>query len=162
MLAFLIVLLVIVAIIALSSIKVVNQSEVYIIERLGKYFCTWREGVHFKLPLVDRVAARYVDSALKLEMKPFDVKTSDEKVLTLKTTVILKVVDYYKYTYTQASQQFENLIHDELNYICKGYPSYKIEESLKEIEDKVFKITEGSPVMKNIGLNCLELSIKMN
>ena len=146
----------------MACVKITSKNEVYIIERLGKYFCTWREGVHFKLPLVDRVAARYVDSALKLEMKPFDVKTSDEKVLTLKTTVILKVVDYYKYTYTQASQQFENLIHDELNYICKGYPSYKIEESLKEIEDKVFKITEGSPVMKNIGLNCLELSIKMN
>ena len=35
--AFLIVILVIIAIIAFKSIKVVNQSEVYIIERLGKY-----------------------------------------------------------------------------------------------------------------------------
>lgn len=144
----------------ISCVKIVSKNEVYIIERLGKYFCTWREGVHFKLPLLDRVAARYVDSTMKLVMNPFDVKTSDEEMITLKTIVILKVVDYYKYTYSQAPQQFENLIHDELNCICRNYPSHKIDESLKEIEYKVFNNVDNSPAMLNIGLKALELTIQ--
>ena len=43
-------------IVALFSIKVVRQAEVYIIERLGKYCKTWGTGIHMLVPFIDRVA----------------------------------------------------------------------------------------------------------
>ena len=55
--AFLIVLLIIIAIIAFKSIKVVNQSEVYIIERLGKYYKTAEAGLTIIFPFIDRVSS---------------------------------------------------------------------------------------------------------
>ena len=61
MLAFFIVLLIIIAIIAFKSIKVVNQSEVYIIERLGKYYKTAEAGLTFILPFIDLININYPD-----------------------------------------------------------------------------------------------------
>ena len=51
-----IILLVVVIVIILPSVKVVPQSKAYVIERLGSYLTTWHNGLHFKIPFVDRVA----------------------------------------------------------------------------------------------------------
>ena len=42
----------------LKSIKIVNQSESYIIERLGKYYKTAYAGLHFIVPLLDKIRAK--------------------------------------------------------------------------------------------------------
>ena len=52
---FLIILLVIILIIAFKSIKVVRQSEVYIIERLGKFHKVADAGLTIIIPFVDHV-----------------------------------------------------------------------------------------------------------
>ena len=52
----LIVILVIIFIIILPNVKVVPQSMCYIIERLGSYYATWTNGLHFKIPFIDRFA----------------------------------------------------------------------------------------------------------
>ena len=52
---FLIILLVIVIVIAIKSIKVVRQSEVYIIERLGKFHKIADAGLTIIIPFVDKV-----------------------------------------------------------------------------------------------------------
>ena len=38
-----------------SCIKIVPQEHAYVIERLGKYLCTWHAGLHFKFPIIDNV-----------------------------------------------------------------------------------------------------------
>ena len=50
-------LLIIVGIILIPCIKVVPQSKTYVIERLGSYYVTWSNGLHFKMPFIDRVAS---------------------------------------------------------------------------------------------------------
>ena len=67
---FLIILLVIIIIIALKSIKVVNQSEVYIIERLGKYYKTADAGLTFILPFIDRVSSVVLLKELTMDITP--------------------------------------------------------------------------------------------
>ena len=54
----LIVLLLIVLILLLSCVKIVPQATAMVVERLGGYRATWSVGLHFKLPIVDRVARR--------------------------------------------------------------------------------------------------------
>ncbi len=49
-----IVLLVIIAVIAVSCIHIVPQAKAYVVERLGGYQSTWDVGLHFKVPFIDR------------------------------------------------------------------------------------------------------------
>ena len=50
------ILAVIVVLILVSCIRIVRQAQALVIERLGAYQATWSTGLHFKLPIVDRVA----------------------------------------------------------------------------------------------------------
>ena len=52
---FLILLLVIIAVIALTSLCIVPQGNAWVIERLGKYSATWHAGLHLKTPILERI-----------------------------------------------------------------------------------------------------------
>ena len=41
-----------------SCIKIVPQAQAAVVERLGAYVATWSVGLHFKLPIIDRVSKR--------------------------------------------------------------------------------------------------------
>ena len=53
--AFLVI-IVILFLILLSNIKIIPQAKAAIVERLGAYRSTWRTGVHFTMPFIDRIA----------------------------------------------------------------------------------------------------------
>ena len=52
--------LLVIAIIIISNIKIVSQTNAYVIERLGRYHKTWDTGIHCLVPFIDRIA---VDSS---------------------------------------------------------------------------------------------------
>ena len=54
----LIVILILLVVIIFSCIKVVPQASTYVIERIGSYYVTCGNGLHFKLPFIDRIANR--------------------------------------------------------------------------------------------------------
>ena len=43
-------------IVIISGIKIVPQASAYVVERLGAYHETWQTGMHFRLPILDRIA----------------------------------------------------------------------------------------------------------
>ena len=51
-------LIVIFILIVIRNIMVVPQAQAYILERLGAYKETWEVGLHFKIPLIDKVSNR--------------------------------------------------------------------------------------------------------
>ncbi|MEX3610708.1 SPFH domain-containing protein [Rothia sp. LK2588] len=53
---FIIALIVAIALLLLMSVVVVPQSDVYVIEKLGKYNRTLFSGLHFRVPLIERIA----------------------------------------------------------------------------------------------------------
>ena len=57
------VLIVVALILIISNIHVVPQARAYVVERLGTYSKTWKNGIHFKIPFVDSV--RYFSKATK-------------------------------------------------------------------------------------------------
>ena len=91
--AFLIVILVIIAIIAFKSIKVVNQSEVYIIERLGKYYKTAEAGLTLILPFIDRVSSVVLLKELTMDIPPQGVITKDNVTINIDTVVFYQITD---------------------------------------------------------------------
>ena len=56
MLEYVLIIVAVVFIILVTNIKIVPQARAYIVERLGAYKCTWKTGVHFTVPFIDRIA----------------------------------------------------------------------------------------------------------
>ena len=100
---FLIILLVIIAIIAFKSIKVVNQSEVYIIERLGKYYKTAEAGLTLILPFIDRVSSVVLLKELTMDIPPQGVITKDNVTINIDTVVFYQITDPEKSVYEIAN-----------------------------------------------------------
>ena len=96
---FLIVLLVIILIIAVKSIKVVRQSEVYIIERLGKFHKVADAGLAIIIPFVDRVRSVVSLKQQTMDVPPQGVITKDNVTITIDTVVFYKVTDPAKAVY---------------------------------------------------------------
>ena len=96
---FLIVLLVIILIIAVKSIKVVRQSEVYIIERLGKFHKVTDAGLTIIIPFVDRVRSVVSLKQQTMDVPPQNVITKDNVTITIDTVVFYKVTDPAKAVY---------------------------------------------------------------
>ena len=89
----------IVLIILLCSLKIVNQTDKYVIERLGKYLCTWDTGIHFLAPFVDRIQKRVSMKEQIYDFPPQPVITKDNVTMQIDTVVFFNVTDPKLFTY---------------------------------------------------------------
>ena len=96
---FLLILLVIILVIAFMSIKIVKQSEVYIIERLGKFHKVADAGLTIIIPFVDRVRSVVSLKQQTMDVPPQGVITKDNVTITIDTVVFYKVTDPAKAVY---------------------------------------------------------------
>lgn len=82
-----------------KSVNVVPQSEVYVVERFGKYTRTLNAGLNFIVPFLDRVA--HDISILERQLEEFDISviTKDNVEVNLETTIFYRVVDASKSVY---------------------------------------------------------------
>ena len=94
-----IVILVIVAIVVLSCINVVPQAKAYVVERLGGYQTTWGVGIHFKMPLIDRVAKRVILKEQVVDFAPQPVITKDNVTMRIDTVIFFQITDPKLYAY---------------------------------------------------------------
>ncbi len=51
----LIVLIIFILILLLSNIRIINQSKVAVVERLGRFKTVWQAGIHVKTPFIEKV-----------------------------------------------------------------------------------------------------------
>ena len=96
---FLVVLVIFAIVIITSWIKVVPQSEAYVVERLGTYRATFETGLHFLLPMLDRVAKKVNLKEQVVDFKPQPVITKDNVTMQIDTVVFFLISDPKLYTY---------------------------------------------------------------
>lgn len=94
-----IILLIIIAAVAVSCVKIVPQAKSYVIERLGGYQCTWNVGLHFKVPFIDRVARRVSLKEQVLDFPPQPVITKDNVTMRIDTLIFFQITDPKLYSY---------------------------------------------------------------
>ena len=94
-----IVLLVIAAILVASCVKVVPQANAYILERLGGYQATWEVGIHWKWPIIDRVAKKVLLKEQVVDFAPQPVITKDNVTMRIDTVVFYQITDPKLYAY---------------------------------------------------------------
>jgi regulator of protease activity HflC (stomatin/prohibitin superfamily) len=90
---FLIVIFLIIVVLAIRSIKIVQQSEVCIIERLGRFHKVAEAGVNIIVPFVDNVRAVVSLKQQTMDIPPQGVITSDNVTITIDTVVFYRITD---------------------------------------------------------------------
>ena len=99
MLGVLFVLFVIIVFVAYKTIKIVRQSEVYIIERLGRYHKVAGAGLTIIVPFIDRVRSVVSLKQQTMDIPPQNVITADNVTITIDTVVFYKITDPAKAVY---------------------------------------------------------------
>ena len=107
----LIAILVIVLIVLIANICIVPQAHAYVIERLGSYRETWSNGLHVKLPFIDRISKKVNLMEQVVDFPPQSVITKDNVRMQIDTVVYYQITDCKLYAYGVTSPIFaiENL-----------------------------------------------------
>ena len=87
------------AIIAISNIYVVRQSQAYVIERMGAFRKVQGVGIKMKAPIFDRIAKKVSLKEQVLDYPPQAVITKDNVTMQIDTVVYFQITDPKLYTY---------------------------------------------------------------
>ena len=91
--------IVIALIVVIRNIRVVQQSQAYVIERLGAFSAVWGVGIHIKIPFLERVAKRVSLKEQVLDYPPQPVITKDNVTMQIDTVVYFQITDPKLYAY---------------------------------------------------------------
>ena len=94
-----ILLVVIVVGLLLSCVKIVQQAQALVVERLGAYKATWGVGIHFKIPVIERVARRVDLKEQVVDFAPQPVITKDNVTMRIDTVVFYQITDPKLFVY---------------------------------------------------------------
>lgn len=94
-----VVLAIIILIVVTSCVKVVPQAKAYVVERLGAYQATWSTGLHFKVPIIERVAKRVNLKEQVVDFPPQPVITKDNVTMRIDTVVFFQITDPKLFSY---------------------------------------------------------------
>ena len=91
--------IIIILVVVIPSIKIVPQAKSYVIERLGSYYKTWGNGLHFKIPFIDRIANVTSMKEIVKDFAPQPVITKDNVTMQIDTVVYFQITNPNLYTY---------------------------------------------------------------
>ena len=94
-----VIVLIIVIIIISKNIRIVPQANAYVIERLGTYKETWGVGLHFKVPVIDKIAKKVNLKEQVVDFAPQPVITKDNVTMQIDTVVYYQISDPKLYIY---------------------------------------------------------------
>jgi len=114
-----IVLVFFILIIIISNVRIVSQSNAFVIERLGAYNSTWSTGFHVKVPFIDRIASRVSLKEQVADFAPQPVITKDNVTMMIDTVIYLQITDpkLYAYGVMNPMSAIENLTSTTLRNI---------------------------------------------
>ena len=93
------IIILLVIILLASCIKIVPQAQAYVVERLGAYQGTWGVGLHFKVPILDRVAKKVLLKEQVVDFAPQPVITKDNVTMRIDTVVFFQITDPKLFAY---------------------------------------------------------------
>ena len=148
-----------IAALILTNIRVVPQSKAYVIERLGTYYATWETGLHVKVPFIDRIAKIVSLKEQVVDFKPQPVITKDNVTMQIDTVVFYQITDPKLYTYGVESpiSAIENLSATTLRNIIGELELDSTLTSRDTINAKIRVILDEATDPWGIKVNRVEL-----
>ena len=86
-------------VLVITNLSIVQQSQAYVIERLGAFRSVWSVGLHFKVPFLDRIARKVSLKEQVLDYPPQPVITKDNVTMQIDTVVYFQITDPKLYAY---------------------------------------------------------------
>ncbi|MDO4553117.1 MAG: SPFH domain-containing protein [Bacillota bacterium] len=126
-------LIIVIVALVVTNIRIVPQANAYVIERLGAYNGTWQVGLHFKIPLIDKVSRRVSLKEHVVDFPPQPVITKDNVTMEIDTVIYFQITDPKLYAYGVANPMaaIENLTATTLRNIIG---ELELDESLTSRE----------------------------
>lgn len=154
-----IVILIIIALIAASGIKIVPQARAYVIERLGAYHETLQTGMHFVIPIFEKVAKIVSLKEQVVDFAPQPVITKDNVTMQIDTVVFYQITDAKLYAYGVESpiMAIENLTATTLRNIIGEMELDHTLTSRDTINAKIRSILDEATDPWGIKINRVEL-----
>ncbi len=111
MIIVLLLIVVFIIFLVMSTVKIVNQSTVYVVEKLGKYSRTLESGLHITIPILERVARKVDIREQVVNFPPQPVITKDNVTMQIDTVIYVAITDPVRYCYAVGSpiSALENL-----------------------------------------------------
>ena len=128
------------ALIIFTGFFVVKQQSAAIVERFGKFLSIRQSGLHFKIPLIDRISGRISLRILQLDVI-VETKTKDDVFVKLKVSVQYKIIQekvyeaFYKLDYPQ--DQITSYVFDVVRAVVPKMKLDDVFEKKNEIADAV-------------------------
>ena len=148
-----------VIIIALSSIKIIKQATVGVVERLGKYHKTAEQGINVIIPFIDRFRAIIDLREQVVDFPPQPVITKDNVTMMIDTVVYYQITDPFKVTYeiSNAILAIENLTATTLRNIVGDLELDETLTSRDLVNTKLRSILDEATDKWGIKVNRVEL-----
>ena len=147
-----------VAIIA-SNVRIVPQAKSYVIERLGAYHQTWQVGLHFKIPLIDKIARKVSLKEKVIDFPPQPVITKDNVTMEIDTVIYFQITDPKLYAYGVESPMdaIENLTATTLRNIIGDLELDESLTSRETINSKIRVVLDEATDPWGIKINRVEV-----
>jgi regulator of protease activity HflC (stomatin/prohibitin superfamily) len=142
-----------------SCIKIVPQSRSCVVERLGRFQAVWAEGVHFKMPFVERVMKNISMKEQVVDFPPQPVITKDNVTMQIDTVVYFQITDPKLYTYgvENPMSAIENLTATTLRNIIGDLELDQTLTSRDHINTKMRSLLDEATDPWGIKVNRVEL-----
>ena len=146
-------------VVVILNIKVVPQSKAYVIERLGAYHCTWDTGLHFLIPVFDKVSKQVSLKEQVADFPPQPVITKDNVTMQIDTVVFFQITDpkLYAYGVENPIAAIENLTATTLRNIIGELELDHTLTSRDTINAKIRSILDEATDPWGIKVNRVEL-----
>lgn len=146
-------------ILVISGIKVVPQARAYVVERFGAYHKTWQTGIHFRVPIIDKVAKIVSLKEQVVDFDPQPVITKDNVTMQIDTVVFYQITDakLYAYGVEKPIMAIENLTATTLRNIIGELELDHTLTSRDTINAKIRSILDEATDPWGIKINRVEL-----
>ena len=158
MIAIILLVIIIIALIV-TNIRIVPQANAYVIERLGAYHLTWQTGLHFKIPLIDKVAKKVSLKEHVIDFPPQPVITKDNVTIEIDTVIYFQITDskLYAYGVENPMAAIENLTATTLRNIIGELELDGTLTSREHINSKIRLVLDEATDAWGIKINRVEV-----
>ncbi|MBQ3419105.1 MAG: SPFH/Band 7/PHB domain protein [Erysipelotrichaceae bacterium] len=153
------VIIAILVIVLFLGLRIVPESYAFVVERLGKYYTVLNPGLHFIVPILDKVRRRVLLKEQVADFAPQPVITKDNVTMQIDSVVYFKVSEPRLYTYGVENpiMAMENLTATTLRNIIGDLTLDETLTSRDRINSQMLAIIDEATDAWGIRVNRVEL-----
>jgi len=153
------VIIVLLVVVLSSSIKIIHQQKIGLVERLGKFNRRLNPGPHLLIPIIDRVQHNLDMREQVVPFPPQGVITEDNLMVNIDSVIYFQIVDPERAAYEAQSYKtaIEQLTMTTLRNIIGGMDMEAALTSREEINQKLRSVLDEATGKWGIKVNRVEL-----